>query len=309
MKINDKTVLITGGTTGLGFELMQQLLEQNCSVAICARTLENLHQIKKEFPRVLTIQCDVSNEEEVQKMIKNAIDHFGKIDLLINNAGIIMVGPMEAFTLEHYHKAMDVMYWGIVHTTLAILPHMKRNNDGHIVNITSIGGKVSVPYLLPYSAAKFAAVGFSEGMAIELRKYNINVTTVVPGLMRTGSYINALFQKDHRLMFKLFAAASTAPFLTITAKKAARLTLRGIKNKNTLKVLGMPAKLLIMIHHYFPEKLNRIMSITSRFLPGSKNEHEFVQGKEIKEKFQNTEFQIFKPFARLARNLQVSETL
>src|SRR5690606_19122277 len=126
---------------------------------------------------------------------------------------------------------MDVMYWGIFHTTFAVLPHMKERGEGQIINITSIGGKVSVPHLLPYSAAKFAAVGFSEGMTVELRKHNIFVTTVIPGLMRTGSYVNALFQKNDRLMFKIFSAISSAPLLTITAKKAARLTIRAIKGR------------------------------------------------------------------------------
>lgn len=287
--LRGKKVLITGGTTGLGFELMQQLLDQGASVAICGRKIEDLKKIKDNFPEVLTYKCDVGIKKEVEEFIHHTVNHFGCIDIVINNAGIIMVAPMEAFTLEDYQKAMDVMYWGIFHTTFAVLPHMKERGEGQIINITSIGGKVSVPHLLPYSAAKFAAVGFSEGMTVELRKHNIFVTTVIPGLMRTGSYVNALFQKNDRLMFKIFSAISSAPLLTITAKKAARLTIRAIKGRKSLKILGFPARILIQIHHFFPRTLSRIMSFITKFFPGEESPRGLEQGKSINTKFSDTE--------------------
>src|SRR5690606_25400408 len=109
---------------------------------------------------------------------------------------------------------------------------------------------------------------FSEGITTELRKHNIFVTTIIPGLMRTGSYINALFQLGDRKMFKIFSAISSAPLLTITAKKAARLTIRAIKGKSPRKVLGFPAKVLIELHHFFPGTLIRIMAFVTKFFPG-----------------------------------------
>lgn len=287
--LRGKVILITGGTTGLGFELMRQLLDQGSSVAICARSSEDLEKVKIHFPEIFTFKCDVSIKEEVHEYVIQTIQYFGKIDVVINNAGIIMVAPMEAFPLEDYQKAMDVMFWGIFHTTFAVLPYMKKQGSGQIINITSIGGKVSVPHLLPYSAAKFAAVGFSEGIAIELRKHNIYVTTVIPGLMRTGSYVNALFQKNDRLMFKIFSALSSTPVLTMTAKKAARLTIRAIKGKKLIKVLGFPAKLLIQIHHFFPRTLIRIMTFTTKFFPGEKPTKGLEKGKSINLRFNDSE--------------------
>src|SRR5690606_26524259 len=150
--------------------------------------------------------------------------------------------------------------------------------------ITSIGGKVSIPYLLPYCTAKFAAVGFSEGITAELRKHNIFVTTIVPGLMRTGSYVNALFQKDNRMMFKIFSGMSSAPVLTMTAKKAARLTIRAIKGRKAIKVLGFPAKVLILLRYLFPETLNYILSYTAKLLPGDETQKSLVKGRDISEK-------------------------
>src|SRR5439155_11331763 len=115
---------------------------------------------------------------------------FGQIDILVNNAGVIKVGPLDTMAVEDFEKAVAVMFWGVVYPTLAVLPEMRRRRSGRIAAITSIGGKVSVPHLLPYCCAKFAAVGFCEGLRAELAPYGIRVTTVVPGLMRTGSHRN-----------------------------------------------------------------------------------------------------------------------
>lgn len=300
--IKYKTVLITGGTTGLGFELMRQLLKEECKVAVCARDSADLATLKENFPEVFTYRCDVGNKDEVEEMIQKTIEHFGHIDVVINNAGIIMVAPMEGFTQNDYEHAMSVMYWGIVNTTFAVLSHMKERRMGHIVNITSVGGKVSIPHLLPYSAAKFAAVGFSEGIAAELRQHNISVTTIIPGLMRTGSYINALFQEDSKDTFKIFSAISSAPGLTITAEKAAKGTIQAIKEKRSLKVLGVPAKALIELHHFFPETLSKIFTLTSEILPGEDTPDDLVKGIEIKEKFENSELPGFQILGENAQN-------
>jgi short-subunit dehydrogenase len=287
--LKNKTVLITGGTTGLGFELMRQLLEEGCQVAVCARDSVDLYNLNENYPEIMTYRCDVGNKEEVEDFVSKTIMHFGKIDIVINNAGIIMVAPMEGFTEDDYKHAMDIMYLGIVHTTFAVLPHMKARREGQIVNITSVGGKVSIPHLLPYSAAKFAAVGFSEGIAVELRQHNIFVTTIIPGLMRTGSYINALFQEDNKLSFKLFSAISSAPVLTITAEKAARKTIRAMREKRAMKVIGVPAKILIELHHFFPETLSRLMTYTAELLPGWDTPENLMKGEEMSEKFDNAE--------------------
>lgn len=299
--LKGKVVLITGGTTGLGFALLMHLLNEGCRVAICARTEENLDEISKNFPQVHTIRCDVSKKDEVTVLVRDVINQFGDIDIVINNAGVIMVGPMESFTYKEYESAMDIMYWGIVNTTLAVLPHMKEKKSGQIVNITSVGGKVSIPHLLPYSAAKFAAVGYSEGITAELRRHNIFVSTIIPGLMRTGSYDNALFQKDNKNLFKIFAMSSTDPLITVSADTAARRTIRAIKDKKAVKVIGVPTQLLIELHHFFPNTMAKLFFLTSEVLPGFEDEKEFERGRNIRLSHEDSEVPIFREIGAYAR--------
>src|SRR5581483_2287070 len=148
---------------------------------ICGRRVDSLELAEQKLTAagadVLALSCDVSKQDQVEYLVERAIDHFGRVDVLVNNAGIITVGPQQTMMLQDYKACMDIMFWGTVYTTLAILPHMQERKSGHIVNITSIGGKVSIPHLLPYSCAKFAALGFSEGLHAELVKSGIKVTT------------------------------------------------------------------------------------------------------------------------------------
>lgn len=198
--ISGAVALVTGGSRGLGLLVAEELMAAGCSVAICARDVEELaaaqEKLERGGGRVLTIPCDVSDRAQVGRMVQTVELELGPVELLVNNASIIQIGPLESLTLEDFHHAMDVNYWGTVHTTLAVIPVMRERGYGRIVNIASIGGKVAIPHLLPYDGAKFAVVGFSEGIRAELAREGISVTTVVPGLMRTGSPVNAFFKGD-----------------------------------------------------------------------------------------------------------------
>lgn len=304
--LQNKVVLITGGSKGLGLVLAEHLLKEGCHIAICARDEDELSRAKKHLKEinnseVLSVTCDVSDKNETDRLIKEVINHFGKLDIIINNAGIIQVAPMEAFSLEQYKKAMDIMYWGIANITFSALAHMKARQEGHIVNVTSIGGKVSVPHLLPYCAAKFAATGFSEGCASELRKDNIYVTTIIPGLMRTGSYVNAFFQKGNRKEFKLFSLMSTAPVLTLSADNAAKKIIKAIKEKRSFKVLGFQAQTLMELDHFFPNLMTWAFSRVSQMVPAAHEESSLETGMEIEEKNKNTEIPVFREIGRKAQ--------
>ncbi len=137
--------------------------------------------------------------------MRQVVDHHGRLDVLINCAGIIQVGPMEHMTLDDYEAAMNVHFRGPLHTMLAALPYMRRQHGGRVVNIASIGGKVPVPHLAPYAASKFALVGLSSSLHAELASSDILITTVSPGLMRTGSPINASMKGQHEAEFAWFA--------------------------------------------------------------------------------------------------------
>lgn len=188
--LEGKKILITGGSRGLGLVLTREFAARRAQVAIAARNVDELNRAKEDLiqrgaPSVLTLPCDLRHKGQIDDMVRNALEHFGHIDILVNNAGVIQVGPAEEMTLDDYEEALKIHFWAPLHTISALLPYMRNRGAGRIINIASIGGKFSVPHLLPYTASKFALVGLSEGLRAELLKEGIVVTTVCPGPMRT----------------------------------------------------------------------------------------------------------------------------
>ncbi len=269
--LNGKTVLITGGSRGLGLVLARKILQEGARVAICARDASELERARVDLEKygkeVLAIPCDVTDEFEVKQMIRIVRDRFGEIDVLINNAGIIQVGPMEEMTLDDYEEAIKTHFWGPLYTTTAVLPQMRQRREGRIVNISSIGGKVSVPHLLPYSASKFALVGLSEGMRAELAKDGITVTTVCPGLMRTGSQYNAFFKGKHREEYAWFSISDSLPILSMSAESAASQIISACKRGDAEVVLSITAQIGDKFHALFPGLTSEILSWVNRLLP------------------------------------------
>jgi short-subunit dehydrogenase len=252
---------------------------------ICARDTHELDWARQELEargaEVMAVQCDVSNNEQVEDMVRRAINNFGRIDILVNNAGVIEVGPVKTQSLADFDEAMQIMFWGAVHPTLAVLPHMLQRRRGRIANITSIGGKVSVPHLLPYSCAKFAAVGFSEGLHAELAREGITVTTVVPGLMRTGSHVNAYFKGDQGTEYNMFALSATSPLTAMSGHRAAKKIVQAIRLGRAEVILTPQAKLAALIHGIAPGQMSNLMGLVHRVLPGADSEQKNkVRGKE-----------------------------
>src|SRR5581483_3194757 len=159
--------------------------------------------------------------EEAERLVADIVQRTGGIDVLINNAGVIQVGPLEHMQITDFEKAMAVHFWGPLYTMLAAIPVMRRRGAGRIVNISSIGGKIGVPHLVPYCASKFALVGLSDSIRGEVARDGICVTTVCPGLMRTGSPFNAWFKGRHRDEFTWFAISDSMPIASIAATRAA----------------------------------------------------------------------------------------
>ena len=272
--LRGQTVLITGSSRGLGLALAEQFAREGCNVVLCARNERELARARQKVERlgaeVYAGTCDVSEPKQVDHLISAARRHFGRVDILVNNAGTISVGPLESQTLDDFHEAMDHIFWGTVYPTLAVVPGMIERERGHIVNVTSIGGRVSVPHMLPYSAAKFATVGFSEGLHAELRRFGIHVLTVVPGLMRTGSHLNAHFKGDHQSEYGWFAVSATNPLISISAERAARKIVQATRHNRADLVLGWQAKALAHAHHASPGLIAEALGLVNLLLPSAK---------------------------------------
>ncbi|MBV9609213.1 MAG: SDR family oxidoreductase [Acidobacteria bacterium] len=270
--LHGKVVLITGGSRGLGFAMAEEFAWEGArALVICARNQEGLDrasaELSRQGPEVVAVRCDVSDRAQVAFMIEEATRRFGGIDVLVNNAGIISVGPVEEQRFEDFEEAMNVMFWGVVNATLMVLPQMIERGDGHIVNITSIGARFPMPHLLAYESAKFAAVGFSEGLRAEVARHGIHVLTVCPGLMRTGSYLNAYFKGKHREEFSWFSLGSTLPLVSIDGRRAAAKIVRALRTGVSDLVITPQAKLAAAAHGVAPGLVSEALGIVARLLP------------------------------------------
>lgn len=286
--LKGQVALITGASRGLGLLLAEEFARQGCGVAICARDPEELGRARASLAnrgaRVLAAPCDVSDREQVQRLVGMTRSRFGQIDILCNVAGVIQVGPVQSMTAADFEEAMRVMFWGTVYPTLEVLPAMIEARHGRIVNITSIGGKVSIPHLIPYNCAKFAAVAFSEGLHAELSKYNVKVVTIVPGLMRTGFFLNAFFKGRQEREFNWFGMGATMPGISMNARRAARQIVSAARRGRREKVLSKPAQALALLHGTFPGLTAELMSLAnSLLLPASEGgSSEKARGSDVK---------------------------
>ncbi len=280
-----KVVFITGASRGLGFVLAKQLAIQNARLVICARNEEELARAKTELQdeyaaEVLAIPCDITDEFQVQAAIDQIIEHFGRIDVLINNAGDIVVSPLKNNSLEDFEKMMQLYFYGPLYTMKTAIPFMQQQGEGRIINICSIGGKISVPHLLPYCAGKFALSGLSEGMCAELKKENIHVTTIYPGLMRTGSPRNVEVKGKHELEYRWFKLGDSIPGISVNAERAAAEILRACRRKAITHTISLPAKLAIAIHGIAPGIVIKTNELVNRLLPDAAEKSKGVRGYE-----------------------------
>ena len=267
-----KAVLITGGSRGLGLVLAREFANRGAFVAVCARNDEDLERVRKEFSEngahFLALRCDLTKQDDVVTMIDSVEQQLGPIDVLVNNAGTIQMGPLENQTIEDFREAME-NFWSAVYTSLTMAPRMKNRHAGRIVNIASIGGKVAVPHLLPYCASKFALIGFSKGLRAELAKDGVCVTTAVPGLMRTGSPRNVLVAGQHTKEYGWFILGDSLPGISMNAKRAARKIVNACVRGRSEVVIGLPAKGAAMIEAFAPNFNSMMFAAVNRWmLPG-----------------------------------------
>jgi NAD(P)-dependent dehydrogenase (short-subunit alcohol dehydrogenase family) len=269
----DRVVVVTGGSRGLGLVMARMLVDEGARVVLLARNLDELARAKEELDvlgrgEVMTLRCDVRRRGDVRAAVNTILEHWRAVDVLVNNAGVIQVGPFEHLTAEDFENAMATHFWGPLNLMLELMPTMIHRRFGRIVNISSIGGRIAVPHLGAYCASKFALVGLSDAARTELDRYGIRVTTVTPGLMRTGSPMNAEFKGQHEIEYAWFKAASSIPGLTIAAERAARRILDACRYGDRALTITPQAALAAAANAAAPATVARAMMLVSRMLPG-----------------------------------------
>jgi NAD(P)-dependent dehydrogenase (short-subunit alcohol dehydrogenase family) len=263
-----RSVVITGGSRGLGLVLARELADEGARLTILARDANEVQRAAEDLAgrgaQVLPLRADVRDQAIAGRAVERAVERFGGIDVLINNAGVIAAGPIEHMTTEDFAEAMAVHFWGPLHMTMAALPQMRRAGGGRIVNISSIGGRVAVPHLVPYCASKFALVGLSDGMRAELAKDGILVTTVTPGLMRTGSHVNALFKGQHEREYAWFSLLDSLPITSIDARRAARQIIEACRAGRPSLTVSIQAQAIQYLSALFPELAAEVTRMMDR---------------------------------------------
>jgi NAD(P)-dependent dehydrogenase (short-subunit alcohol dehydrogenase family) len=181
-----KIWFITGSSRGLGRSLTEAVLASGDKVAATARNTETLNDLVEKYPdQIYPVKLDVTQYDDVYRAVADVVSHFGRIDVLVNNAGFGIVGAAEAFTDEQVRSQLETNLYAPIEITRAVLPHMRKQRSGRILQISSIGGRVGNPGVSIYQAAKFGLGGFSEALAKEVAPLGIFVTCVEPGGFRT----------------------------------------------------------------------------------------------------------------------------
>jgi len=275
--LHGEVAVVTGASRGLGLLLARELAGQGCPLVICARDAAELERAADELraagAEVTTVACDVTDEATPQLLIDTAVQRYGRLDILVSNAGVIQVGPVQAAQIGHYEMAMNTMALAPARLALTALPVMRRQGHGRIVTIGSIGGKISVPHLLPYSTAKFAAVGFSEGLRAELGRGPVTVTTVVPGLMRTGSHLQARFTGQPSKEFTWFSLGASLPLVSMDAERAARQIIAAVRQRRAEIILTPAGQLVSRAAGIVPGLTSEILHLVQRLaLPAPSGE-------------------------------------
>jgi NADP-dependent 3-hydroxy acid dehydrogenase YdfG len=187
--IKGKVVIITGASSGLGEETARHLSEQGAKVALGARRKDRIEslagEIKENGGDAIAVSTDVTQQDQVKKLVDSAVDAFGQVDVILNNAGLMPLSPMEDLKIDEWDQMIDVNIKGVLYGIAAALPYMKEQKSGHFINISSVAGHKIFPGSTVYSATKSAVRVISEGLRQEVKPYNIRTTIISPGAVKT----------------------------------------------------------------------------------------------------------------------------
>jgi NAD(P)-dependent dehydrogenase (short-subunit alcohol dehydrogenase family) len=255
----NKVAIVTGGASGLGLALCEEL-------AMCSATVvpvdvnqegaqEIAERIKKGGGEALFGFLDVTLYENAQRIVKDVVQKYGRLDLIFNNAGTTIQGEMRDLTIEQWHRVIDVNLWGVIYGAIAAYGVMEKQGHGQIVNIGSLAGLIPVPKEIPYCTSKWALVGFSNALRVEAEDLGIKVNLICPGVMRTPLHdttqlINVDMRKYHRPKAMKFF---------FNPQKAARIILRKVEKNRAIAVFPFYAHIVWLLYRLHPAIFNFLL--------------------------------------------------
>ena len=253
--LKGKTVALTGAASGIGQALAMGLAEEGCDLAISDVNRDGLDETVSMIQNTVKVTSHIVNTadgEEVNQYAKEVVDQHGKVDMVINNAGIANADPFEAIPYEDFKAVMDVNFWGVFHGCKAFLPYLKQRPEARIVNMSSINGVLPFPSQTAYVTSKFAVRGFSETLYLELKGSNVAVSSIHPGSVRSNMARDA---KVTRPMYdkELTLKAYEGKMMKLSAEGAAKIIIKGIKKKKFRIVVGNDAKAAWILQRLFPQ--------------------------------------------------------
>ncbi|HEX8297599.1 MAG TPA: SDR family oxidoreductase [Rubricoccaceae bacterium] len=264
----NQTVVLSGGSRGLGLLIARRLIDEGAQVALLARTEADLDAAVAELgPDALAVVCDVRDRAAVDAAVQRIADELGPPSVLLHDAGVISVGPEAHMTEADYTESLGIHFWGAYHLTEAVRPFLPRDGSARIGYVSSIGGRVAIPHLGPYSVGKHALVGYADAMRAELAADGIRVTTITPGLMRTGSHPNAQIKGQHEKEYAWFAIGDATPLVSMDGDRAARKILDALRHGDAALTLTLAAKIAAAVDGVAPGVVGVAMKAVTALLP------------------------------------------
>lgn len=270
-QLRSPVAVVAGGSRGLGLAVARELGLAGHRVVITARTADDLRRaadlLDSEGISVITRVHDVRDASGSRDLVAEIESEYGPVETLIMVAGVLKVGPVPD-RAEEYDEPIDIMLRGPINVVHAVLPGMRKRGRGRIGIVTSIAAIIPTPHLVPYTAAKFGAIGFAQGLTEELRGQPISVTTIVPGLMRTGGHWNAEYDGRPSQEYAWFAALSSLPVVSIAAERAAAIIVRAVLAGRTKIIFTPLARLGELAYRVSPGITTGLLGAAGRLLPG-----------------------------------------
>jgi butyryl-CoA dehydrogenase len=258
-----KVAVITGAASGIGRELALQLAEQNCALALLDKNEDALKQTQEAVLRLVDdcqiYAIDVGDAESMKQCAEKVDAHFGRVDVLINNAGVSLIASAGEQKLEDFHWLMNINFWGVVHGVQAFLPYLRQSDSAHIVNVSSLFGLLSLPLQSAYNASKYAVKGYTESLKMEMAGTNVHVSCVHPGGIKTDITRNLRVGNAPATVTKEQLVKDFDKLAKTSAKDAASAILNGMAKHKRRILIGADAKILDVVNRLFPGRYEKLL--------------------------------------------------